>query len=213
MKLEPNQSILFQGDSITDCGRERAAQDPNDGRGLGNGYVGLLGAALRAQYPDHGLRIFNRGVSGHRIVDLYARWKVDAINLQPDWISILVGVNDTWHEFGSRNGVALDRYEQVYRMLLEDTRKHLPAGRLVLCEPFVLRCGVVTEEWEDDIRGRQEIVLRLAGEFDALHVPFQDMFDRALSEAPPAHWAGDGVHPTRIGHERMAEFWRACVGI
>jgi len=214
MKIEQNQVILFQGDSITDAGRNRANQDnANSNDALGFGYASKVAGALLADYPDHGLRIFNRGISGHRVVDLYARWKGDTLNLNPDLISILIGVNDTWHEFNYQNGVELDRFEQVYRMMLQFTRERLPKVHLVLCEPFVLRCGVVTPEWEADIRGRREIVSRLAGEFGALLVPFQEMFDEALKEAPAEYWAGDGVHPSPAGHERMARFWRARTGV
>jgi len=214
MNIEQNQVFLFQGDSITDCERNRASQDKaNDVGALGSGYAGQLAGALLAEYPQLGLRMFNRGIGGNRVVDLYARWKSDGVNLQPDWISILIGVNDTWHEFGSRNGVELDRFEQVYRMLLEYTRARLPGVRIVLCEPFVLPCGVVTAKWRDDIRGRQRIVTRLSDEFRAARVPFQEMFDKALKEAPPQYWAADGVHPSPAGHARMVHFWRSCAGV
>lgn len=187
--------------------------EANDNHALGAGYAGKLAGALLSDYPALNLRVFNRGISGNRVVDLYARWKADCVNLRPDWISILVGVNDTWHEFMSHNGVELDRYEIVYRMLLEYTRVRLPATRLVLCEPFVLACGVVTPDWENDIRARQQVVRRLAGEFDAVMVPFQQMFDHALKEAPAGFWAADGVHPSPAGHARMAQFWRSKVAI
>lgn len=214
MKIDKNQVILFQGDSITDCGRDRSAQDQMNHNGaLGNGYAGRLAGELLAQYPGNGLRIFNRGISGNRIVDLYARVKADAVNLQPDLLSILIGVNDTWHEFQYGNGVESDRFEQVYRMFLEYTRASVPKVCLVLCEPFVLGCGVVTPDWERDIRVRQEIVLRLAKEFKTVHVPFQEMFNEALKDASPEYWANDGVHPTPAGHALMTRFWRARVGI
>jgi len=214
MKIEKNQIILFQGDSITDAGRNREMQaKANQNAALGNGYALRIAGALLSDYPALDLQVFNRGISGNRVVDLYARWKSDAVNLQPDWISILIGVNDTWHEFGSQNGVELDRFEQVYRMMLDYTRQRLPEVRLVLCEPFVLPCGVVTPAWQEDIRSRREIVSRLAGEFQTLRVPFQEMFDEAVKETAPEYWAADGVHPTPAGHARMARFWRSCVGI
>ena len=213
MNISQNQVILFQGDSITDCGRDRAAQDqPNHNGALGNGYASRIAGDLLADHPSAGLRIFNRGISGNRVVDLYARWKSDGINLAPDIISILIGVNDTWHEFGSRNGVEIDRYETMYRMLLDFTRSRLPATRLVLCEPFVLKCGVVTPDWETDIAARQKVVAALATEFSAILVPFQEMFDAAVKEAPAEYWADDGVHPTPAGHARMARFWRSRAG-
>ena len=177
--------ILFQGDSITDCGRDRSAeQSSNHYAALGSGYAGKIAGQLLSTYPAQGLNIFNRGIGGNRIVDLYARWKADAINLVPDCISILIGVNDLWHEFGSKNGVELDRFEQVYRMLMKWTFDRLPTVRMILCDPFVLRTGVVTSEWQADIFQRQKIVARLAGEFNAIHVPFQNMFDAALDDAP-----------------------------
>ena len=143
-------TILFQGDSITDAGRSREPDLPPN-TGLGSGYPLFVAGALLNELPGRGLRFLNRGVSGNRVVDLYARWKIDALNLEPDIISILIGVNDTWHEFGSRNGVEVPRYETVYRLLLSWTREVLPAVKLVLCEPFVLPTGVVREAWLPEI--------------------------------------------------------------
>lgn len=145
-------------------------------------------------------------------MDLYARWKQDAINLAPSVISILIGVNDTWHEFGSRNGVEVDRYELVYRMLLDLTRERLPSVRLVLCEPFVLKHGVVTDAWLADIDRRRAVVRQLAAGCGALFVPFQTAFDDAARLAPPSHWVYDGVHPTPAGHRLMADCWLRSVG-
>jgi lysophospholipase L1-like esterase len=207
------KTILFQGDSITDCGRNRERQDtPNDLQALGNGYAARAGVELLATYPSAGLRIFNRGISGNRVVDLYARWKADGVNLEPDLLSILIGVNDSWHESNSRNGVEPKRYGKVYRMLLDYTREKLPNVRLVLCEPFVLPCGAGKEGWVADIGERRQIVKSLAEEFGAVFVPFQSMFDEAIREAPPEYWAGDGVHPTPAGHARMARLWLERVG-
>lgn len=214
MNISACKTILFQGDSITDCGRDRGQEaSPNHPQALGPGYAGKIAGDLLAELPCRSLRIFNRGISGNRVVDLYARWKCDAVNLRPDLVSILIGINDTWHEFGSNNGVELDRFEQVYRMLLEFTQARLPGTALVLCQPFTLPCGAVLPEWEPDVAGRREIVARLAREFGAIHVPFQEMFDAALKEAPAEYWAADGVHPTPAGHARMARLWRQTVGI
>ncbi|MEW6359609.1 MAG: SGNH/GDSL hydrolase family protein [Planctomycetota bacterium] len=205
--IAPKDVILFQGDSITDCGRARENAAPNDAAALGGGYVRHIANRLLQERGGDGLTIYNRGIGGNRVVDLYARWKIDAINLDPDLISILIGVNDTWHEFSSRNGVEVDRYETVYRMLLDYTRKRLPDVKLVLCEPFVLRCGAVTDAWFPEMPQRQEIVRRLAEEFEARFVPFQDALNKALAEAGPEHWTRDGVHPTPAGHELLARTW------
>ena len=200
-----NQVILFQGDSITDCGRERNVNGPNSG--LGSGYPYLVAAKLLCAKAEEELRVYNLGISGNRIVDLYARWKSDAINLHPDVISILIGVNDTWHEFGNKNGVEVPRYEQFYRMLLEWTVKARPAVKLVLCEPFVLTCGAVTAEWLPEINQRQEVVRKMAKEFKTIFIPYQEIFDAALKHAPAKYWLADGVHPTIAGHQLMADAW------
>lgn len=124
--MRANSIILFQGDSITDAKRNRDIPQANFGQALGVGYCNYVAARLLRERPGDNLQFYNRGVSGDRIVDLYARWKVDAINLKPDVISLLVGVNDTWHEFSHHNGVEVDRYEVVYRMLLAYTKQQLP---------------------------------------------------------------------------------------
>jgi len=209
--LNPNNIILFQGDSITDAGRNRELSAPNVGAALGSGYVNLIAAHLLQTRPQDNLHIFNRGISGNRVTDLYARWKVDGINLQPDLISILIGVNDTWHEFMYGNGVEVDRYTTVYRLLLEYTKQRLPNVQLVLCEPFVLPCGVVTEGWIAEMAERRQVVRQLAAESGAIFVPFQSMFDAALAQAEPAYWAADGVHPTPAGHRLMTDTWLAAV--
>lgn len=193
--------ILFQGDSITDCGRRRETDAKDERPELGLGYV----ARIAPRLPSW--EVLNRGISGNRVVDLYARWKTDALHLKPDVISILIGVNDTWHEFGYGNGVEVPRYAVIYRMLLEWTRSVLPGVKLVLCEPFVLPCGVVGPGWREEIDERREVVKALAADFSATFVPFQIAFDEALSQHPAEHWAQDGVHPTAAGHALMAACW------
>jgi lysophospholipase L1-like esterase len=203
-----NSTILFQGDSITDCDRSRdAAGIANDRAGLAQGYAGIAAFELLEKRPAGGLRIFNRGISGNRIVDLDARIKSDIIHLKPDVLSILIGVNDTWHGKSSDNGVALPKYERIYRALLAEVREALPSVKFVLCEPFVLRCGVVGDDWVGEIDERRAVVAKLAKEFGAVLVPFQSMFDEAVKQAPPEHWAADGVHPSYEGHRLMAKCW------
>ena len=210
--IQTHSAILFQGDSITDCGRQKNTPQPNDGGSLGSGYPGLIAARLLKDRPGDALQLLNRGISGNRIVDLYARWKIDAINLKPDLLSILIGVNDAWHEFGSQNGVEVERYAQFYRMLLEWTRRALPKIQLVLCEPFILPCGVITPAWRPDIAARCEVVRALALEFKTVLVPFQSAFTEATQRAPAEYWSADGVHPTLAGHQLMADVWLRAVG-
>lgn len=201
--------ILFQGDSITDTGRARDIQDANTG--LGTGYAAMTAADLLAKFPEKKYEIMNRGISGNRIVDAYARWKSDAINLKPDLISILLGVNDTWHEKGGQNGVEPARYQQVYDMLLSYTKEKCPNVQLVLCEPFVLPVGAVDDSWLPEIKERSSIVQELAKKYNATFVPFQGLFDNAVKSAPAEYWLHDGVHPTLAGHRLMADLWQQVV--
>lgn len=203
--LHKDDLVLFQGDSITDAGRLRDKVEPN--AGLGTGYAHLVAAALLADLSSLNLRFLNRGVSGDRITNLLARWKADCINLNPTVVSILIGINDIWHEFGTRTGTSLDRYERFYGEILVDTKAALPEARIVLCEPFVTRCGVVADQWIPVLDRQRAIVAGLAESHGATFVPFQKIFAEASREAPPAYWAADGVHPTAAGHMRMARAW------
>ena len=167
----------------------------------------MAAAQLLSAKPAAGLQFFNRGISGNRIVDLYSRIKSDLINLNPNLVSVLIGVNDTWHEHGSQNGVEVPKYERIYRDLLNEVLEKLPDVKFVLCEPFVLQCGVVTDEWVVEIDERRAVVAKLAKEYGATLIPFQSMFDQAVKDAPPIFWAADGVHPTAAGHMLMAKTW------
>ncbi len=202
--------ILFQGDSITDAGRGREVEDANFQ--LGSGYAFVAASEMLFKHPEKDLLFYNRGISGNRVVDLYARWKIDAINLAPDVISIMIGVNDTWHEYGRQNGVEPERYEQIYRMLLDWTLKELPEVKLVLMEPFCLVTGeAVTEEWLLEMGERSAIVKKLAAEYNTVFVPLQDKFNAALDKAPVSYWLRDGVHPAPAGCALIAEAWLEAV--
>ncbi len=200
-------NIVFLGDSITDVGRNATAGSLVS---IGQGYALLVAAKLSAQQPGE-YRFDNKGVSGSRVVDLYARIKTDAWNAAPDRISILIGVNDVWHDVGDTpNGVEADRFEAVYRMLLQDTKKRLPNVRFMLLEPFVLP-GTATEgAWEmfrKEVALRAEVVRRLAEEQGAVFVPLQNVFDSVCETQPASYWLGDGVHPTPAGHQLIADAW------
>lgn len=209
--IEPESTILFQGDSITDAGREREIIEPNLSDALGWGYCNHIVSKLLRDRPGDDLRFYNRGVSGNRIVDLYARWKADAINLKPNVVSILVGVNDSWHEFMRHDGVELDRFEAVYRMLLTYTTQQLPGVQLILCEPFALEYDAVAEAMIQDLGQRQRIVKALSEEFSACFVPYQSAMDDARALAPPDYWTLDGVHPSPAGHSLLARCWLQTV--
>ena len=202
--------ILFQGDSITDALRSR----DND-QFAGNGYPTLVKAKLG--YDEPGKYTFlNRGISGNRVVDLYARIKIDLINLKPDVLSILIGVNDVWHEEEIKNGVDAAKFERIYDMLLDEVQEALPGIRLIILEPFVLH-GKATENtpehptrWEyfrDETPLRAAAARRVAERHGAAFVPLQHLFDEACKLAEPAYWLHDGVHPTAMGHELIAREW------
>lgn len=200
--------ILFQGDSITDAGRSRE----NDAM-LGVGYPLLLSAMLGERYPGR-FSVVNRGVSGNRVVDLYARWRVDAINLAPDLISILIGVNDVWHSLAFNNGVEADRFEQVYDMLLDYTRRCLPNARILLLEPFVLPgCATVDalDFFQREVALRAQAARRVAERAGVPSIDLQSVFDEALEHGPADCWLADGVHPTPAGHWLIANRWLRAV--
>jgi lysophospholipase L1-like esterase len=207
----PGPVILFQGDSITDAGRDRAATGANLASGLGGGYPLLIAASELSAHPDRGLQFFNRGLSGNRVPDLDARWAADTLELKPDVLSVLVGVNDYWHTLnGSYHGTAAD-YETGYAALLDSTRRALPRVRLVVLEPFVLRCGVVTEAWIPEFDRRRAAAARVAQAAGAIFLPLQAWFDRLSADAPPTYWSADGVHPTPAGHGAIARAWMEAV--
>jgi lysophospholipase L1-like esterase len=201
--------VLFQGDSITDAGRDRAVADPNLPRGLGSGYPLLVAAAALAAHPDRGLRFYNRGVSGNKVPDLQQRWADDTLALKPDVLSILIGVNDFWHKLrpGGYTGTVQD-YENQYAALLEDTKRALPEVRLLVLEPFVLRCGAVDDRWFPEFDQRRAAARRVAQHAGATFVSLQERFDDLARKAAPQYWAADGVHPTPAGHSVIAERWR-----
>jgi lysophospholipase L1-like esterase len=208
--IRPGSTVLFQGDSITDAGRDRQETGPNFALALGSGYCNLVASQLLHDRPGDGLRFYNRGISGHRVVDLFARWQADAIDLRPNLISILVGVNDAWHDFLG-GGFDLDGFEATYRSLLDSTRKQLPDVQLILGEPFAVLCGVVSEAFFPHLRARQRIVKALAEEYNTGFVPCQKAMNEALDLAPADHWAYDGVHPTAAGHSLLARCWLQTV--
>ncbi len=204
--------VLFQGDSITDAGRDRGREgNANDARALGTGYAFLTAAALLANHAEAKLTIYNRGISGNKVFQLAERWDKDCLALKPDVVSILIGVNDIWHKLDGKYDGTIEVYERDYRALLERTKRELPGAILVVCEPFVLRCGAVNEKWFPDFDGYRAAAKRVASAFDAVFIPFQTMFDEAVRTTTPAYWAGDGVHPTLAGAALMARTWLQAV--
>ena len=203
--LPESPRILFQGDSITDGNRGRGA-DLNHVHG--HGFVYLLAARIGAGAPGQNATFLNRGVSGHTVLDLAKRWPKDTLELKPDVLSVLIGVND------SSKGVAPEVFERTYDELLTAARAANPKLRLVLCEPFLGAAGSAI----DKSPGRRErlallvpVVRLLAAKHGATLIDFQKIFDEAQRRAPSSYWIWDGVHPTTAGHQLMADEWERVV--
>lgn len=212
--LDGCSSVLFQGDSITDAGRSRErAAEANVQAPMGSGYAAMAAATLLSASGGEELSIHNRGVSGNKVFQLNDRWEEDCLALQPDLLSILIGVNDIWHARNGNYDGTVEVYERDYDALLARTKQALPDVRLVVCEPFVLRCGAVDESWFPEFDEYRAAAKRVAEAHRAAWVPFHERFERALSFAPAEYWAGDGVHPTAAGAALMADAWLEVVTV
>lgn len=205
-------TFLFQGDSITDGNRTR---DNDWNHIMGHGYQYIIASRLWYDFPKKRFHFFNRGISGNKVTDLAARWQKDTLDLKPDVLSILIGINDTSASVYGNSDFTVAQYESGYRSLLQQTRAQQPNVQFVLCEPFLLPVGRVKEKWEDYSDGvakRSAVVQRLSREFNAVFVPFQEAFNKALEKAPAEYWIWDGIHPMPAGHELMAREWLHHVG-
>lgn len=196
--------ILFQGDSITDMFRVRDREPYG-----GCGYATLVAAELGYEYPNE-YEFINRGISGDRSIDLLARIKRDMINLKPDFMSILVGVNDVWREFDQRNGISADMYEKYLGMIIDGVRKELPDIKLMIMGAFVLEGSVTEDRWEQFRPMVEQIAAaaeRVANSRGIKFVPLMQKFDKAVDLAPENYWTVDGIHPTAAGHELIKREW------
>lgn len=206
--IEKGDTILFQGDSITDAGRSRPeSEKANNQKALGNGYAWMASAQLLVGMPEADLQIYNRGISGHKVFQLADRWDKDCLQLKPDVLSILIGVNDIWHMLNGNYDGTVTVYESDLDALLNRTKKALPDVELVICEPFVLKCGAVGDKWFPLFDEYRAAARRVATKHATAFVAFQSMFDEAIKYAPPEHWAKDGVHPSPHGAQLMAHEW------
>ena len=205
IELKSNMTILFQGDSITDCDRGWYGYGE-----MGYGFANIAATRLYKEYPELNLSFVNRGISGDRVEDLLARWDGDCIQLKPDVISILVGVNNTWPRYFSNDITDEEAFYNDYHAILQKTVDALNP-LLILCEPFILNVSKDIKAWREDLDPKIEVVRKLAKKFSAILVPFDTMFEEASKKENPAHWAEDGVHPTQAGHELMAKEWLRCV--
>lgn len=209
MRLDLNKEsrLLFIGDSITDCGW---MEDPEQ---IGAGYVRIIRDWLRCLDPHSAPRVINRGISGHRVTDLAERWERDVILLEPDVLSVKIGINDVWHGLaGSGLSVSIDRFITTYRELLSRTRQALPGCKLVLCEPSVI-WPPQPADGNELLRPYVMAVNHIGREFGAIVVPLHLAFNRAREIRPDIDWAPDGVHPSSSGHMLIARTWLAAADL
>lgn len=205
-RIQPHATVLFQGDSITDAGRSR-----DDDKDLGRGYAAMVAAWFSARYPGHGVRFLNRGISGNRTGDLLARWKEDCLDLHPTWVSILIGINDTWRRYDAGDPTPTDVFEANYRALLSMTAD-VVGNHIIILEPFLLPIPPDRAAWREDLGPKITVVRTLAREFNTLFVPLDGLFAAAATQREMAFWLPDGVHPTPAGHALIAQAWLQAVG-
>jgi len=194
--LDPRRTVVFAGDSVTDCGRR------TDPEALGNGYVRNLYDDLGARRP----RIVNAGISGNRAVDLLSRWSTDVLAHEPSLVSVLIGINDTWRRYDEDDPTTAESFEASYRALLDPL-----TCPVVLVEPFLLPVKDGQEAWREDLDPKLDVVRKLAVEYGAILVPTDVAMNRQASNVRAATLAHDGVHPTAAGHRAIADLWRRVV--
>ncbi len=206
--LGQGATILFQGDSITDAGRDKGRYYANDASGMGIGYVHHIATHLLGQHPKKQYRFYNRGISGNKVYQLADRWADDCLQLRPDVLSILIGVNDYWHTLTHGYKGTAEVYEKDLRALLKRTRDELPEVRLIIGEPFYVEGGsAIDERWREGLLPFREAARQIASSFQAVFIPYHSIFEKALEQAPAGYWCPDGVHPSMAGSYLMAAAW------
>jgi len=212
IKLAAGDKILFQGDSITDAGRNKENHGFNNPSILGGGYAFLAAADLLHKHADKNLQIYNKGISGNKVYQLAERWDKEALEIQPNILSILIGVNDYWHKHNGNYDGTVEVYKKDLTALLERTKTQLPNVKLVICEPFAVK-GVkaVDDTWYPEFDSYRAAAKEIASASGAVFVPFQKVFDEAEKNAPGSYWTTDGVHPSIAGSQLMAQAWLKAV--
>jgi len=199
--FEKDSVILFQGDSITDAGRSR-----EDDKGLGEGYPAIVKSMLDDMYPELGIKVINRGISGNRAIDLVGRWQKDCIDLKPDYVSILVGVNETWRRYDSNNPTSDSDYRERYKFIIEETLRKTQA-KILLMTPYLLDVSEKVTQMREDLKGKQKVVRELAYEYNLRYLDLDFAFKVASLFKKNTYFSQDGVHPTRNGHKLIAKLW------
>lgn len=212
IKLQPDDVILFQGDSITDAGRKKDTKDFNTQGMLGSGYALFAAAELLKNYPGKNFKIYNKGISGNKVYQLAERWEADCLDIKPNVLSILVGVNDFWHTLVNGYKGTIKTYNDDYRALLDRTRQKLPDVKLIIGEPYaVTGVKAVDDKWYPAFNDYRAAAKQIAADYKAVLIPYQAVFDKAQKTASGAYWTADGVHPSVAGARLMAAAWLEAV--
>lgn len=204
MIIKNGAKILFQGDSVTDWGR-----DYNSDEQLGNSYVKKIDQFLKIFKDDNNIKVFNRGVSGNRVRDLNKRWQKDCLDLKPDIVTILVGINDCWRRYDNNDPTSVRDFESEYREILLQTKNI--GAKIILMEPFVFPFPKDRLTWREDLDPKIQIVRKLSRDFNTILIPLDAIFASIIAENDPTEYAIDGVHPTDKGHSVIALEWLRAI--
>ena len=212
LKLNNDNIILFQGDSITDAGRKKEDNNFNNPTSLGSGYVVQAAGELLLNHADKNLKIYNKGISGNKVFQLASRWDKECLELKPTVLSILIGVNDYWHKHDGKYDGTVEVYKKDFKALLDRTKAALPNIKLIIGEPFALKgIKAVKDSWYPEFDAYRIAAKEIAAEFNAVLIPYQKVFDEASKVVPGVYWTADGVHPTLAGAKLMAQAWLKAV--
>ena len=213
MILPSDCRLLFIGDSITDCGRARPVGESSEANGLGNGYVSLVNALLTAAYPKKHIRVMNTGISGNTVRDLRNRWRTDVISLRPDWVTIMIGINDVWRQFDGlwqpEQFISITEFRATLEHLVETIRPDL--NGLVLMSPYYLQTDG-SDAMRQTMDSYRAVVADLAQTHSAVFVDTQVAFDHILVHVPAVHLSGDRIHMGTVGHMILAQAFLKEIG-
>lgn len=207
--FKKGQVVLFQGDSVTDCGRDR-----DDMTSLAGGYAGKIASVYNTLYPDNEVAFINKGVSGDRVTDLIVRYPDDILDIAPDFISILIGINDVWRRYDSNDPSTVEAFYDHYEYLLKMIKHNMPNTKIMLMEPFVLNSLPDRATWREDLDPKIQVVRELARKYADYYLPLDGMFvSLCTNNYSQEELATDGVHPTDLGHALIAKAYLEALDI
>lgn len=195
--MKNNKIILFQGDSITDCHRDR-----DDINSLGDGYVSILNNLL----SNLGVDFINKGIAGDTTKKIKNRWIADCLDLKPDFLCLYAGVNDTWFRYQYGTETTIEQFEENFIYLLDTFKEKYPDVPILLISPFIIPMESVFDTWFEDLQPKINLIKHLSDKYKTDYIALQEVFNQKLKENPnTSYWVLDGVHPTLEGHKVIAE--------